>query len=270
MSKQINEIISTQRYGILKRSSSILNDEQRAEIEAYELAQKEELKQKNKEYNKKVNAPVVKPDFKPTYDGMLKGFKQQFSLNEKVEFDNNQLENINTLFYYFLKDERFFKCKNLSNLNQPSFDKGLLIIGDFGVGKSVTMYCLHKLFLSTPLGFRFSSALDIVTTYEGCATEQDKTDFWSSQCYNTKYFDDVKTERDANNYGRVNLFKEILEKRERNRAKTFITCNYAENDTTNNLDKALMEFNTKYGGRVYDRLFYMFNIIEFKGTSLRI
>jgi len=93
-----------------------------------------------------------------------------------------------------------------------------------------------------------------------------------------RYFDDIKTERHASNYGKVNLFKDILENRYNNRVqivkgvtkinKTFGTCNYKEG-YEGNTEVALEEFGEMYGGRIYDRLFEMFNIIEFKGKSFR-
>jgi DNA replication protein DnaC len=46
--------------------------------------------------------------------------------------------NIKILFYYFLKDEEFFKCENLrGDLTKPSFKKGVLIIGGYGLGNSL-------------------------------------------------------------------------------------------------------------------------------------
>jgi len=82
------------------------------------------------------------------------------------------------------------------------------------------------------------------------------------------YYDDVKTERIASNYGMTNLFKDIIEKREVRKLKTYITCNFKE-DQPGNIPAALLEFGEKYGSRVFDRLFSMFNIIEFKGKSFR-
>ena len=64
------------------------------------------------------------------------------------------------------------------------------------------------------------------------------------------------------------MFKELLEVRYENNAKTFITCNFDPNNLKD-IQKALDQFLLRYGGRVYDRLFEMFNIIEFKGNSLR-
>ena len=75
--------------------------------------------------------------------------------------------------------------------------------------------------------------------------------------------DDVKAEGDAFKYSKKNLLDDILYYRYENEARTIITCNYDKNHP-NDLEKAIDEFGTKYDGRIYDRLFEMFNIIEVK------
>ena len=72
------------------------------------------------------------------------------------------------------------------------------------------------------------------------------------------------TESTASNYGKLEIFKDLFEMRYTNRAKTLISLNYA-----GTLDETLDEISKKYGERVYDRLFEMFNIIELHGESLR-
>jgi DNA replication protein DnaC len=267
----MSDIISKKHYERLKKFTlKSLSPEQQKQVESYEIEQKNKPVDKIKnDYWEKVNKEITRIDFCPDYDALLRGFKAQFSILESVDFDEKSLKNINTILYYFAKDERFYECESLYKKGKPSFEKGLLIIGDYGTGKSSTMDCLHKLFSSTDYTFASTSALDVVNQYEIIEKESDKALFFKSNDFGTRYFDDVKTEREANNYGKVNLFKEILEKRYRNQALTYLTCNYVENDATKNLDKALLEFHTKYGGRVHDRLFQMFNIIEFKGLTYR-
>ena len=219
------------------------------------------------EYNKRLwNRSEPK---KRTYNDLLNALKLQFAVNEKSTFDDNQLNNINTILYYFLKDKKFFQCSNLSSLSKPSFDKGLLIVGGYGVGKSVTMECLHKLFLNTEFHFKFSSANKVVSNYDGLKNSDEKKSFFNSVCDHRMYIDDLKTERDANNFGRINLFKEILEERINNKKMTFASCNYAPDDDSNSLQLCLEEFHNRYGARVYDRIFQMFNIVEFFGQSMR-
>lgn len=184
----------------------------------------------------------------------------------KDEFTTN---NILPLVYYFSKDERFFQCENLSKLSTPSFDKGLLIIGTFGNGKTAAMRVFEKIFQNIKgMSFKGYTANEVVGIFEKCNTDTLKLEFDRKVMIGSRYFDDVKTERIASNYGKVNIFKDILETRYNNGVKTFITCNFKEG-FEGNVEVALEEFGEKYGGRVYDRLFEMFNIIEFKGSSFR-
>jgi DNA replication protein DnaC len=121
---------------------------------------------------------------------------------------------------------------------------------------------------STNIRFKGYSANDVVNKFEACQNPLDKEEFYKTMNYGTRYFDDVKTERTANNYGKAELMKDILEARYINKVRTYITCNYKDG-ADEDVEIALLEFQEKYGNRVYDRLFEMFNIIVFTGDSFR-
>jgi DNA replication protein DnaC len=55
-----------------------------------------------------------------------------------------------------------------------------------------------------------------------------RKEFESIMFNGVRYFDDLKTERIASNYGKVNIFKDILEERYNRNAKTHITCNFKD------------------------------------------
>lgn len=128
------------------------------------------------------------------------------------------------------------------------------------------------------MSFKGYTANEVVGMFEKCNDDASKKDFERKMNFGSRYFDDIKTERIASNYGKVNIFKDIFETRYNNRIqtvndktiinKTFATCNYKDG-YEGNLEVAVDEFLEKYGGRVYDRLFEMYNIIEFKGKSFR-
>jgi len=184
-------------------------------------------------------------------------------------------ENLETLINYFSRNEDFLNsprlCRTPSGkfISEPSFKKGFLIIGDFGCGKSSMMRAFKTLFDGHTLTFKSYTTNKIVTNFESYTDTSERTGYMNRTKTKTAYFDDVKTEKEASNYGLHNLMKDVIEERYNNNAKTFMTCNYALNDPTKSIDIALKEFDTKYGARVFDRLFEMFNIIEFKGSSLR-
>ena len=174
------------------------------------------------------------------------------------------------IFNYFLECPNFFNCDALrGDISEPSFDKGLLIMGGFGVGKTITMKVLEQCFLNFPeKRFKIYTANEIVAMYEACQNQKDKEDFMSKMMRGVICIDDLFTERLASNFGKIDLLKDILEGRYAKGKKTFITCNYAEG-LEGNVTETLKVFGKRYGGRVYDRFFEMFNIVEFKGKSLR-
>ena len=131
------------------------------------------------------------------------------------------------------------------------------------------MRALERSFIGTSVAFKGYTTNELVGMYEGCETPFAKKDFNERIMHTgTRYFDDVLTERQANNYGKANLMKDILEERYNRKLRTYISCNYDENHV-GDIEKGLEQFGDRYGGRVYDRLFDMFNIIEFKGGSRR-
>jgi len=220
-----------------------------------------------------VNLDVKKNVFiLPTKKELWETFKYYFfNLNGKGFIENNQtVENVRTLFYYFLKDEMFFQCPNLiGELSIPSFDKGLLIIGGFGIGKTAYMKAFEKCFEKySPHRFKIYSTNDVVTMFESCDRFDDRNTFFDKMSLGKLLFDDFNSERLANNFGKVDLLKEIIEKRYMNQKLTHITCNYADGFDMD-VEKTLKEFAERYGSRVYDRLFEMFNIVTFSGKSLR-
>jgi len=227
------------------------------------------------------------PDKKTIWTGFLQAFLQ----SQKKEFVQNTdtLSNLEPVLKYFAKDKTFFNCKNLvKNFNgkelENSFEKGLLIIGDYGNGKTTIMQCFELLFKKNyeiaildnwdtfpiwqKIRFKGFKSHDIVTEFETISNPESKDNFYKKYIGFRFYFDDVKKEKTASNYGKTEIIREIIEKRYDKKAKTYITCNYKEG-YSGNLQEALIEFGDRYGGHVYDRLFEMFNIIEFKGKSFR-
>lgn len=261
-------------------SLTVLEQSQIVEFESRHLPSKEQL-ETHKNYIRNMLSPKQEKPFSITALRLWNVFKVNFKIVNQKDFDKNDftIKNIEPLIYYFSKDSRFFDCENLSKLSTPSFDKGILIVGTFGNGKTAVMRTFEKIFSTTKgISFKGYSANEVVTMFEKCIDQDTKADFNRKMNFGDRYFDDIKTERQASNYGKVNLFKDIFENRYNNRIKiskgesetnkTYGTCNYKEG-FEGNTEVALEEFGEMYGGRVYDRLFEMFNIIEFKGKSFR-
>lgn len=276
-SKIGSEPIGRHKYNHLKSMiESELTPEQKEQIEIYEskFQQSEVSIELKKQYFEKIFSESELKEFTLSKKWLWINFLKNFEELTGKEFEQNEnsIENIKTIMYYFLRDEKFFKCENLIDLSFPSFTKGLLIIGNYGNGKTSTMNAIQKTLCGIK-GYTFTSynANEVVKLFESINNENfdlNRKDFDQKMCTGDVYFDDLKTEREASNYGKVNLFKEIIELRSSRNFKTYATCNF-DPKYPNDIVRAVDEFALKYGERVYDRIFEMFNIIEFKGKSFR-
>ena len=211
-----------------------------------------------------IKISIKKEDLWNDFNAMFrKMYKKGFTQNDQT------LANLKTLFYYFLRDDKFFVQENIhANLSVPSFDKGLLIVGSYGVGKTAYLKVFEKIFYSNPhLRFRGFNTKSIVSDYELCNTPLDKKLLKNKMMRKLLFIDDLNAERVANNYGKVELMEEILSERYANNLKTIVTCNYTNKNRS--VEETLSDFSKRYGGRLHDRIFEMFNIIEFKGKSMR-
>lgn len=224
------------------------------------------------EYFEKINQPKEKKETKELdKDFLWKLFSKNYFLNQGVEYskDNVSIENLKPLIYYFIGDlENFKKCKNVSSLSEPSLRKGLLIIGGYGNGKTSVMKSFEKSFKKSNIVFRSYTTNELVMMFEAISSQFDKDLFYKELRSGTMYFDDVLSERDASNFGKVNIMKDVLEERYNKNLRTYITCNYRP-EANGDLEQGLSQFGERYGSRVFDRLFSMFNIVEFKGKSYR-
>lgn len=207
-----------------------------------------------------------------------------------TEFDERNKPYVETIIHYFTRDNRFFTGTGLrADLSKPSFNKGVLLIGICGNGKSSTMRVLYEIFYDNPTciekRFSFFNTNDLVNEYKLLETKNIQT---TKQFLNkiTKskrvFFNDLKAEDIASNYHKINLLKSPLELRgEDNSTITHASCNYNKPCLCQlakckcggkyevNAENGLLEFYYKYSDKAYDRVFSMFNIIEFGRVSFR-
>lgn len=196
-------------------------------------------------------------------------FKHEFKITE----DSNYL--LKTILSYFLQNEHFFNSPLLiiPKGTTPSFDKGLLFMGNCGTGKTSILLAVEQVFkkyvtYNYGTHFRSMTAYDAVIEFEKLKSPEEREDFYRKHQGGFRLYDDTKSEDDASNFGKVNLFKKIFHLRNSKGSKTIITCNY-DNSFPNNFEKGLDEFGTRYDERIYDRLFSDFNFIEVRGKSMR-
>lgn len=223
----------------------------------------------------KANADCPKFEIQPQQVFTKKQLWYEFIVEFKSEYDENfkespeNLLNIKVLFFYFLKDNKFFKCDNLiRGSNNPSFKKGLMVIGSYGVGKTSYLKVFEKIFNRyKTLRFKSYSAKELVNNYEVCQKPFDKSYMLEKTSRPRLFIDDINSERIASNYGNCDVVEEILFKQNERKHITYVTCNYT--NPNNNMDQTLFDLGVRYDGRMHDRFFKMFNIIEFKGKSMR-
>ena len=179
-----------------------------------------------------------------------------------------------TLIYYFLKNDSFYKSPNLfkNSGSEISLNKGLIIVGGFGVGKTSILETFSLLIKDISINYekypvRFHNAIEIVNSYETSSSEL-KNEIINKYSKGFRIFDDIKNEKEASNYGKTDVFKEILYNRHgAKNFRTILLCNY-DSELPNDMHQTIESF-IRYGGPNYDRIFETFNFVEFKGKSER-
>ena len=225
---------------------------------------------------KSTDLELIKPIFSKSIASRIiyDQFKNQYFKDHMVHFiENDEAKQlVYTLIYYFQNKDDFFN----SNLLYPlvgttiSLNKGLIIIGGYGTGKSTILQTFQKLintvFISRVTS-KFNPAIDVVQEYE-TTLQEDICAFYEKYTNGYRIFDDLKSEKEASRFGKNDIFKEILFNRcENKRISTIITANYEE-ENPNNMEVAIEGF-YRYEGRVYDRIMGNFNFIQLKDKSYR-
>ena len=166
-----------------------------------------------------------------------------------------------SIFRYFLLQPDFNEFGAIKN--KAGLEKGLLIYGDYGVGKSMLFDTIHhigKIILehtrNTQLWFPRISTIHMLTKYYDSQKDQ-TSNFKLENYYRGKlYLDDLGKEDKA--FNREEIIGKLLFERHRRKLKTYVT--------TNDNPSAIA---ARYGNHIGDRLPEMFNIIKWEGKSWR-
>jgi hypothetical protein len=191
-------------------------------------------------------------------------FDGQFSLNEHNE------PVFNLMCHYFSGSKEFVSLATNMGVNNPSLDKGIILAGNFGTGKTWLMSLFRK---NNRQVYHVEEAKDIAFAYQKNGDEaverykskitnafNDPTVFY--QKFSGVCFEDIGAEDVKNNFGnKANVIGDLIEARYAN------GCMGIWFHGTTNLTTA--KFEQFYGGRVTSRLREKVNFIELGGPDRR-
>lgn len=219
-------------------------------------------------YWKSVKSEKVYPTF--TADQMY-DLVQELGIARSVEkgwpntfqIDDHNRSIIKALCLYFTGDERFVNAGDGFSLN-----KGILLAGDVGCGKTVIMslfrfnqVCCYAQNDCLEISREFrqqTSGQDVIARYVGNVKSSDKS-ITLGQEHLGRFFDDLGAEGNARNFGNeINVMAEII------LGRYSQVPHYMTHFTTNLTLEGLREC---YGDRVYDRLREMCNVMMFPASA---
>ena len=232
------------------RISDILKTNMKIELENVQS----KMNDKEREHWQKVNDEPHKS--KPiNLKYVRNAFKHYTSQKESFTIDEHNKNVIKLMAIYFSQNSQELK----TNFPKYSINKGLLLTGNCGTGKTLLFNIFKKVVQYSPeMAFSTTSSKRVVSDYDTKGSES------LNQYTTRKYlFDDFGSENKGKHYGKdEEVFSTILEERyinfQENGLKTHLTSNLT-----------IKQIKDRYGDRVYSRLFEMFNIIVLEGNDRR-
>lgn len=235
---QINWDEQIDKDDILRRANMIKN---------HDLWQKQQRENERLEEIRK--AKELKDTWTANKVYQLMAHTSQNVFGKKLIVNEENKKLITALCFFISRDERFEKELGFS------LNKGLLIRGISGIGKTYLVRCIENNELNPIL---ILSMLDIAHS-----VKEDGEYVIKRGNKRIIYLDDVGTEEaTVNHYGtKINFFKNFIE-------STYLRTQQFSNliISTNN---SFAEMETSYGFRVRSRIKDMFNIIDVKGNDMR-
>jgi DNA replication protein DnaC len=228
------------REEIFQRANSIKNHE--LWIKAKRIKDKEEEEQKQKELQDHWTANRM-------YN--LMAWSSQNTFNKKLIVNDDNKRLVTALCFLVSNDQRFETELNYS------FNKGLLIRGVSGIGKTHLVRCIEHNYLNPILTLSMIEITDDLRTYGEYEIKKGENKII--------YMDDVGTEETpVVHYGtKIHFFKNFIESVYLSRqGKGFGNLVIS---TNLNFEK----ITEKYGFRVTSRMRDMFNIIDVTGKDMR-
>lgn len=214
------------------------------------------------DFEKRKKVPQKKEKFITT-NNLKKLFNREAIKHYAIKNKNFQVDSDNTKFLnvfckYFAEDLSF-ETEHNGNLN-----KGLYVQGKTGTGKTSSFQILQSISKTYSINQIWNSIIythDVVSEFN--LSESKNKDYVIRKYSRGKFMiDDLGAEKEASNYGKEDVFIRIIELR----YNEFITRGIKTHVTSN---LSFEEIKKRYGNRVYDRFFEMFNPLKIGGDSRR-
>ncbi|QDO95260.1 ATPase [Formosa sediminum] len=194
------------------------------------------------------NGDTVTYDFKNILVYLEAKGKILFGEHFEIHKEDHKL--LLKLCCYFIQDKDYCKANGID------LNKGILLSGPVGCGKTSLMNLLRNLSLK-PKMFEIIAARNIVFAYNHLGTKTIQ-DFGNNKCY---CFDDLGIEPVGKYYGSTyNVMGEVL----LSRYELFLETKIKTHITTN---LNATEIEKRYGSRVRSRMRQLFNQLTFNETT---
>ena len=192
------------------------------------------------------------------------------SIEPNFSTPENIMEIIHLLFNYFTGNPNFVKLlKELTDV-AGSLNKGLMLVGGVGVGKTL-LFAIFRYYTQEILGvnsFRFTTAIDIIDDVNKNGVECLEV-FSHNLVHKTPrpitcYIDDIACKKEnINHYGtNINVIEQLLYQR----YNVLLRYGVLTHTSSNKYPAQMKEV---YDMRIIDRMSEMFNFIELTGNSYR-
>jgi hypothetical protein len=197
-------------------------------------------------------------------------YRAEKLFNGKFKLDEHNESIFNLLCHYFSYEKEFVSVAGLMGINNPSLDKGILLCGNFGRGKTWLMNLFQK---NNRQVYHIEHAKDVAKSFHVGGEEAIQKHYLKIknafndptvlfQEYSGLCMEDIGAEDIKNNYGnKTNVIGDILE------ARYVSGCLGAWFHGTTNL--TAIQFEQFYGGRISSRMRENVNFIELGGPDRR-
>jgi hypothetical protein len=279
MEKSLKEILKSQPQAEMSlqevldsfKHIDLTDDELNAAIIEAKRKKESILKEREMQQRAEENRKMLTSrhwSFDQTQKYML--YRAEKLFNGRFKLDEHNEPVFNLLCHYFSYEKEFVSLSGAMGVNNPSLDKGVLLGGNFGRGKTwlMSLFCKNNRQV-----YHVEQAKEVAKSFHIGGEEAIQKHYHKIknafndptvlfQEYSGLCMEDIGAEDIKNNYGnKTNVIGDILEARYVN------GCMGAWFHGTTNLTAA--QFDQFYGGRVSSRMRENVNFIELGGPDRR-